>query len=290
MMGSRHSIPDEPGSIWPELRLVSTRLPLSEYLRDAWRLREFAVSVPLGELRAQNQDTFLGQFWHLLNPLFLGGVYYLIFGVFLDVSGRGNVDNYIAFLLVGILTFEYTRRAVQSGARMIVKNRQLVQTINFPRVILPASSLVSETVTFLYSIPVMWVLLLASGVRPTWTWLLVAPLLVVQIGFNLGLAMVTARLTFHFRDVQQVLPFLLRIWLYVSGVIFPISPQLIESDALRSVLQINPMYVIIEIARGILIEGQIDGWYWAQGVAWSTLLLVAGFLFFRQAESEYGSV
>jgi len=288
-------VPSDPTAVWPALRRVGIRLPLGEYLTEVWRRREFAVTVPLGELKAQNQDTALGQLWHLLNPLMLILIYWFIFGVILGVGGgpRRGVEHYLPFLIVGVITYNYTRSSIQTGARMIVKNRKLVQSINFPRAILPLSAMVSETLSHLYALPVMFVLLLVvpDGPEPMWTWLLIAPILLVHAAFNLGLSMAVARVSFHFRDVQQFLPYLLRLYLYVSGVIIPITHDLIENDALRTILQINPMYNIIEMSREAILDGAIvEPRVWILGPGWALVLLVFGFWFFRRAENEYGRV
>ena len=279
----------------PELRRVGTKLPLRDYLRELWIRREFAITVPMGELRAQNQDTSLGQLWHLLNPMLLIGIYYFVFGIVLDIEGRGGVDDYLPFLIVGIITFNYTRSSAQSGARMIVKNRRLVQSINFPRAILPVSSIVSETISHLYAIPVMLVLLLSTNfldeatVFPSLWWLLLIPIVVLQALFNLGIAMAVARFAFHFRDVQNFMPYLLRLWFYMSGVLYPIGP-LIETDWLRGLLYANPAWSIIEIARDALLYERMVGWVWALAIGWTFVTLIFGFWYFRRAESEYGRV
>jgi len=279
----------------PELRRVGTKLPLRDYLRELWIRREFAITVPMGELRAQNQDTSLGQLWHLLNPMLLIGIYYFVFGIVLDIEGRGGVDDYLPFLIVGIITFNYTRSSAQSGARMIVKNRRLVQSINFPRAILPVSSIVSETISHLYAIPVMLVLLLSTNfldeatVFPSLWWLLLIPIVALQALFNLGIAMAVARFAFHFRDVQNFMPYLLRLWFYMSGVLYPIAP-LIETDWVRGVLYANPAWSIIEIARDALLYERVVGWVWALAIGWTFVSLIFGFWYFRQAESEYGRV
>jgi teichoic acid transport system permease protein len=285
----RPDIPADPASVWPELRLIGDKAPLREYLRDVWDRREFALAVPLGEMKAQNQDTVFGQLWHLLNPLFLVAVYYLVFGVILDIH-RGGVENYIAFLLVGVVTFDFTRTAMQSGSRMIVKNRALVQSINFPRTILPVSALIQETLSQFWAIGVMWVLLILTGVRPNWLWLLVVPILATQVMFNLGMGMLTARLTFHFRDVQQFLPYVLRIWFYGSGVLFPVNEQLIANETLRMLLMLNPMWALIEIGRDAFLDGHADPRVWGLALGWSLAAMLFGFWYFRRAESEYGRV
>jgi teichoic acid transport system permease protein len=283
-------LPDDVLAHYPGLRRVGARLPLRDYLVELWRRREFAVTVPMGELKAQNQDTALGQVWHLLNPLMLIGVYYFVFGIVLGVDSRRGVDNYLPFLIVGVITFNYTRSAVQSGARMIVKNRRLVQSINFPRAILPVSSIVSESVTHLYAIPVMLVLLVATGESPRWSWLLLVPIVALHALFNLGLSMLVARFAFHYRDVQNLMPYLLRLWFYMSGVLYPITPELIGSDAIRFVLQLNPIWSIIEVSRDALLDGQVVGRVWALAVGWTAVVLVFGFAYFRRAENEYGRV
>lgn len=290
-------LPAIPGDLLERhqhLRRVGTRLPLRDYLRELWARREFAITVPLGELKAQNQDTALGQFWHLLNPLLLVGVYYFVFGVVLGLnepgSGRGGVDNYLPFLVVGVITFDYTRSSVQSGARMIVKNRRLVQSINFPRAILPVSSIVSETVSHLYALPVMLVLLVLMGELPLWTWLLLVPIVALQALFNLGIAMTVARFAFHFRDVQNFMPYLLRLWFYMSGVLYPLTDGFIETRWVLWILQANPMWSVIEISRDALLDGEVVGWVWGLAAGWTVVILVSGFWYFRRAESEYGRV
>jgi teichoic acid transport system permease protein len=282
-------LPEDPTQTWPELYRVGIALPVADYVRELWRRREFAYSVPLGELRAQNQDTALGQLWHLINPLLMVAVYYFIFGVVLDAGGRGGIDNFIAFLLVGVITFEYTRKTMQAGSRMIVKNRKLVQSINFPRAILPVSALVSETVSYFWAIPVMWLLLLLTGVELSPFWLLVVPIVAVQAVFNLGAAMVVARSSFHFRDVAQFLPYLMRIWFYMSGVLFPIAAPLVPEWALP-VLQANPAYNFIEMARSAFIDAAFVPVYWLWGTGWAVASLLLGFWLFRRAEAEYGRV
>jgi teichoic acid transport system permease protein len=290
----RPAIPDDLLAQHPELRRVGTKLPLREYLRELWARREFAITVPLGELKAQNQDTALGQFWHLLNPLLLIGVYYFVFGIVLGLADpeneRRGVDNYLPFLIVGVITFNYTRSSVQSGARMIVKNRRLVQSINFPRAILPVSSIVSETLSHLYAVPVMLLLISFMDEPPNPAWLLLVPIIAVQALFNLGLAMATARFAFHFRDVQNFMPYFLRLWFYMSGVLFPITSDLIGTEWIRTVLYLNPAWSIIEISRDALLEGRAVGWVWALAVGWTVIILTVGFWYFRRAESEYGRV
>lgn len=286
----RPEVPDEPTKAWPDLRDIGAKPGILAYLRDLWAWREFTYTLAIGELRSQNQDTVLGQVWHLMNPVLLTAVYYLVFGVILDVS-RG-VDNYIPFLIIGVIVFNYTRTAVSSGARMIVKNRNLVQSVNFPRTLLPIGSMIEETFSQFFAMLVMFGVLVLTGEYPTVHWLLVVPVMVIQFFFSAGIAMATARVTFHFRDVQEVIPYLMRIWFYGSGVLFPVDGERVEAmgPTVQLVLELNPMNAIIEAARDALMYETFDPRTWTIAVSWTLVITVFGFWFFRRAEAEYSRV
>src|SRR5262245_1438700 len=96
------------------LRPLNPVLPARQYLAAMWERRDFAIALPYEEVRSTHQDTLLGNVWHLANPMLSVLVYYLVFGVMLNVS-RG-VDNYILFLMVGVFVFHLTSRTVLGGA------------------------------------------------------------------------------------------------------------------------------------------------------------------------------
>jgi teichoic acid transport system permease protein len=262
---------------------------LRRYGQQVWAHREFAMMVPLGQLRARSQDTVLGRAWYLLNPLLLIGVYYLIFEVALGIEERGGVEDFLPFLTVGVITYAYTRGTVQSGATSILSNRRLVHTLGFPRVILPFGVLVAQTSTHLYAAAAMLLLVLPMGVTPTWRWGLLPVVVALHAVMNLGLALFAARLTFHFPDVANFLPFALRLGLYASGVIIPINATLIPASGLRTVLQTNPLYTIIDVHRQLILDAPLDARSWVLSVVWAGLFLVVGLQYFRRAESRYSN-
>lgn len=255
------------------------------YLKDIWTRREFVISMPLGSLRAQNMNTVLGNLWHLLNPLFLVAVYYVVFGLLLDLS-RGT-DNFVAFLSIGVFVFHFTRKSVQAGARSVVSNLELLRAVRFPRAILPLSAVIGEVIALIPAVVVLFMLLLATGERPALSWLLIFPTFLVQSLFNLGLALAMARLTHHFRDVEHFLPYVITIWLYLSGVFYEVSAFL-DPGLELTLFQLNPIYRFIELARDALLHGSTRVQDWLIVLAWSSALLGVGFSFFKQRERMYG--
>ena len=297
MLGShaeRPSVMSAPGSgvTWTAeaaeragLRRMGVRPPLRGYLSGLWARREFALLVPLGDMRQRSMDTVLGGAWHLLNPLIQAGIYYVLFGVILQQ--RGGIENYAAWLIVGLFVFAFTQKSVQSSSRIIVAKAQMLRSLNFPAAILPLSVNLSELLAHLPALVVMVALVLATGVAPAATWLLLPILTVLQLVFNLGLSLAVARLTVHFRDMDHLLSHLLRIWFYFSGILFPVT--LAPEGPLRTLLTVNPPHTFIAVARGLLLDGRVDvsALAWAGG--WTAVSIVAGGLWFHRHEGRYAN-
>jgi teichoic acid transport system permease protein len=262
---------------------------VGEYARRMWLARDFILYVPLGQLRAQTFNTLLGSFWHLLNPLLSAGIYYMLFGVLFNAARA--IENYATFLIIGIFTFLYTNRSVQAGARSMTKNLNLITQIRFPRAALPLSSAIAETISHTIAVGALFIVVLVLGETPTWTWFAVVPIVLTQAVFNLGLSFLVARLAFHFRDIQNLLPHLLRFWMYLSGLFFSIefvTQRVGVESPLVTVFEANPGYIFMTLMRGALmgqytIEGRLALW----GLAWTLFAVTAGFMFFRQREVEY---
>jgi teichoic acid transport system permease protein len=279
------------GSGTTGLQRIGTQLSVAAYLRQMWARRDFVLTVPLGQLKAQNQNSVLGSAWHLLNPLLLAGVFYLVFGVLFDAQ-RG-IEQFPAYLIIGIFVFTYTQKVMMSGARTIIANANLIRTIRFPRACLPLASSLGEALAQGAAFGAMAVVVFLTGVLPSWGWLLLPAVFVLQGLFNIGLAFAAARLTFHYRDVEQLLPFLLRLWMYGSGVFFSLEYVTRKADSagvpwIGDLFELNPLWVFMSLARGALM-GPVPGLgSWLLGLAWAMTALVLGFLFFRAHEVEYG--
>lgn len=269
-----------------ELIDVNAPLPLGEYLGEVWRRREFAIVSPLGDLRAQHMNTVLGNVWHLLNPMLLIAVYYLMFGVILNAT-RAGIDNFIGFLSVGIFTFHYSQRTIMAGAKSIVNNEGLIRSIQFPRALLPISAVVGQTASFIPSVLVMLTVALLTGEPLQLSWLLLVPLFVFQGLFNLGGCFVVARLADGYKDLQNVLPYMFRIAFYMSGVLYAVD-QFVSDPVMRGLFNLNPFYAFVTLARGPLLGTPVTTGAVVSAVAWTGALLIGGFVYFRKAEKTYG--
>lgn len=268
-----------------DLVQLGVRPSLRSYFREVWAKRDFATTGSFGDLRAQHMNTLFGGIWHLFNPLLLAAVYYLVFGIIFDAAAIAGT-SYAAFLVIGIFVFTFTQKSMSAGSRTVIANLPLIQSLQFPRVVLPLSAVLTEAVAHLPAVAMMLVLVVATGEPVTGLWVLLLPVFVLHAVFNLGLAMVTARMTFHFRDTQQLLPFVTRLWLYLSGIFY--TADRIPEGWPRTLFELNPVHAFIEATRQILLYQSLASRTWVIMLGWTVLASIGGFLFFRAKEVDYG--
>lgn len=264
---------------------VGEREKTGAYLRSLWSRRDFALLVPIADLRARHMNTLLGQVWHVLNPLLMTAVYYFIFGVILKTD-RG-VDNFILFLTVGVFVYQFSQRSMMSGARAIRSNRGLIRSLQFPRALLVLTTIIEQALAFVPMILILILMALVTGEPASLRWFLLLPLLGVQVFFNLGGAFILARAADRFSDLLQVLPYVFRIMHYMAGVMFSVD-RFVDSPRLRALFDFNPFYAFVTLARAPLLGDPVEPILLVTITVWSSVLVIAGFIIFRAGEHTYG--
>lgn len=272
-----------------DLRPVLAKLTTREYLRQMWERRAFAVAMPVEEVRATHQDTLLGNVWHLANPMLSVGVYYLVFGVILDVS-RG-IDNYILWLMIGVFAYGLTQRSVLAGATSIASNQGLMRAMRFPRALIPVSTVIGRLLTFCFELAVLLAAMLITGEGVSLRLLALPAILALHAALNLGGAFIAARLNDSYRDVQQLIPFVFQLLRYLSGVMFSVQHYVDEAtdhQFFSRLIELNPLVQILELYRWAMMGTEIHPARVAECAAVSLVILVGGFVYFRGNELQYG--
>jgi teichoic acid transport system permease protein len=275
---------------------------MGSYLKQLWARRDFIRVFSTSKAYAKHQGSFLGQMWATLNPTLNAIIYTAIFG-FLLRADRG-VDNVVAFIVIGVFTFRLMDNAISSGARAIDGNMQLVRSLRFPRAVLPLATVITSLTLFVPTIGVMCLFTIASGylpgrdltvIFPTWHWLEILPAIALVTVLNTGISLFMARYAYGKPDLMQVLPFVTRLLMYGSGVLFPISRFVSGTDqtsvVIRAILEYQPIAVFLRLFRMIMMDDSTipyDPWLWAWAGGWALFILVGGFVYFWAAEERYG--
>ncbi|WP_406290995.1 ABC transporter permease [Embleya sp. NBC_00896] len=286
-----------PGSTEPladlaaryKLTVSGARPGLLAYSKQLWARRHFIVAFANAKTRATYSTAKLGQLWQVLTPLMNAAVYFLIFGYL--VKTKGGIDNYVAFLVTGVFVFTFTQSAVLAGSRAISDQLNLIRALHFPRACLPISFTIVQLQQLLFSMVVLCAIVLGTGEPLSLKWLLIVPALVLQFVFNVGLSLVLARIGAVLTDIKQLLPFILRTWLYLSGVFYSIDNYTKTAPGwVAHVLAANPVAVYIELIRDALIDSHdtIPAYTWVYGFGWAVVMGLGGYVYFWKAEERYG--
>ena len=303
------------------LQPSSARPGLASYLKTVWQRRHFIIAYATARNVSMYTEARLGQLWQVLTPLLNSAVYYLIFGIFFRAN-RG-ISNYTAYLVIGVFIFAFTERSIVVGSSAIRANITLIRALHFPRACLPLAYVLVEFQQLVLSMVVLFAIVLGTGEPLTWYWLLLVPALLMQATFNMGAALLIARVGAGAQDISQLVPFLLRVWRYFCGVMYSIAalPAALPEWA-KNVISFNPAAVYISLTRYAImatIRADAPGAkpynaarcalfnakkipamqaychpdittseLWLAGLGWAVITLAAGVLYFWQAETRYG--
>ncbi|MFI5868120.1 ABC transporter permease [Streptomyces sp. NPDC051546] len=276
-----------------DLTLSGARPTLPRYIAQLWTRRHFVTAYATARMRAQYSEASLGQVWHLVTPLLNAAVYYFIFGIVMHASH--NVPDYLPFLITGVFVWDFIGSCINASTRAVQSNLGLVRALHFPRASLPLSTVVQLFQQLLVTMGALIILLLVFGQTPNPNWLLAFPALLLMASFCAGCAMIMARIGAKSPDVSQLMPFVLRTWMYASGVMWSID-QMLRTDHLpdwvSTALKLNPAAVFIDLMRFALIDSykasQLPHHVWLIALGWALVVGVGGFVFFWKAEEEYG--
>lgn len=277
---------------------------LGPYVDGLWRRRGFAVELSRSTMRAAHSTTFFGQLWLVLNPTLNAAVYYLLVVI---IAGGKQGPDYFVHLLAGLFAFNLVSQAMSSGAGSVVGGGKLVLNTAFPRLLLPLSAVRTAYFRFLPTMGVFFaffVFFIVFGPYPTvasisvphvpvpgntlhfsWMQLLALPALGLIIVFSCGLAALFGALQVYFRDMTSFLPYLNRIWLYLSPVLY--FPEQLPARILKFE-SLNPLYSLFGVWGDTLVRGEWPGLrMWAAAAAWAFGTFVVGSLFFMSREREF---
>jgi ABC-type polysaccharide/polyol phosphate export permease len=256
--------------------------PLGPYLHALWQRREFAFELARTKLRSQNYDTVFGQLWLVLNPVLLAGVYFVL----VDIIRHGHhPPHFFARLMAALFAYHFVSDAIRQGAKSVVQGGKLILNTAFPRLLLPLSSVITGFIRFMPTLLIYAVVHLLSGLPVGLVTLWVIPLIALFTLLATGLSILVAAAQVYFRDLSSFLPYLLRVWMYVSPVLWSAAEV---PHGYKWLLKANPIAPLLDAWNQVLHFGRPPTWHeLALGAAWSVVFLVIGSVFFMSREREF---
>ena len=248
-----------------------------------WNRRELAYELARAQLRAQQSTTLFGQLWLVLNPLIMAGIYYTL--VIILSTSHAHGPDFVAHMLAGMFAYHMVTGAMGLGAASVVNLGKLIANRSFPRLLLPFSAGLVALKRFMPTMIIYVIYHLAFHQPIGVNQLLAIPAFMLLTIFIFGLSALLATLQVYFRDMRSFLPFISRIGMYVSPILW-------YPDALPSRLvvieAINPLFSLLSIWTESLVKNQVPaGGLWVTASCWSIGTFLLGTLVFLSREREF---
>jgi homopolymeric O-antigen transport system permease protein len=270
------------------IRIEPSRRWLSLKLRDVWAARELLYFFVWRDVKVRYKQTVLGAAWAVIQPFLTMVVFTLFFGKLAKLSQDVSVP-YPIFSYAGLLPWQFFANGLGQSATSLLSQRATITKIYFPRMTVPLAAVLGGLVDFAVAFLVLIGMMIYYGIAFSPKALLIVPLLGIAAMTAFGVGMFLAALNVKYRDVVYVTGFLIQIWLFATPVIYP--SHLIHNNLLRTILGLNPMAGVVEVARWALIGTPFpSGPLFLASCGMAVLLLAVGAVFFGRTERTFADV
>jgi lipopolysaccharide transport system permease protein len=255
-------------------------------LRELWEYRELLYFLVWRDVKVRYKQTLLGAAWAILQPVATMVVFSLFFGRLAKVPSDGV--PYPVFSLAGLVPWTFFSQGLVQSANSLVGSQNLLTKVYFPRLAIPAATVLSGVVDLALAFLVLLGILLFYGIVPSLRALWLGPLLLLAFATALGVGLWLSALHVKYRDVRYVVPFLAQLWLFATPIAYPSS---LLSEPWRTLYGLNPMAGVVEGFRWALLgTDTAPGPLLAASAVASLALLASGAFYFRRMERTFADL
>jgi len=258
------------------------------YWRDIWRYRELFYVLSWRDITVKYKQTVIGIAWALIRPVLTMIVFTVIFGKVAKLPTEGNAP-YAIMVYAALLPWQFFANSLSESSNSLISNSNLITKVYFPRLIIPASTVVTNLVDFFISFAILLVLMGYYQYLPTMRFLLLPVFLLIAFLASFGVGLFLTSLNVKYRDFRYIVPFIIQFGLYVSPVGFSSS---IILDKYRLLYSLNPMVGVIAGFRWAILGGDVMI-YWPGfllSLSITVFFLIIGIVFFRKMEKSFADI
>lgn len=259
---------------------------MKAFLAPFTTYRELLSELTKREIKSRYKQSVLGYAWVILNPFFQMLVMAFVFSKFIRMTSVGV--PYAIYLYAGLLPWTLFANSLTASVNSLVGNAALITKIYFPRESFVLSAIAAKIVDFLLASTVFVVFMIAYRIPLTFNILWIFPIFMVQQIFTYGLSLLFAAFNLFYRDIQYIISLMILLWMYLTPVIYPVE---IFPENYRILFQLNPMAVIINAYRQVILGGGPPN-FMSLGVALglSCALLFVSYRLFKKMEGVFADV
>ena len=232
------------------------------------------------DFKVKYKRSILGVLWSFFNPLLMMLIQYIVFSNLF----RFDIDNYVVYLLCGIVVFNYFSDATNQCLGSIIGNTSLITKVYLPKYIFPLSKVLSCAINFCVSLIPLFIIAFATGIRPSFAWFLIPLDILFLLIFLIGMGLILAVLMVFFKDIQFLWGVVMTAWMYATPIFYPAN---IIPVQFKFIQEFNPIFHVINFLRLIIIDGVVPGpsTFYACIIS-SVAVLIIGWIFYNRTRKS----
>lgn len=252
--------------------------------KELYDYRELLLTNTKKAIRGKYKASFLGILWSFINPLLQILVYAIVFPYLM----RNTVDNYLVYLVTGIIPWTFFTTVILDSVSCIKNNAGLIKKVYFPRIILPLSCTLSALFNFFVSCIIILVFCLIWGVGISWLILFVPIIALIQTILSFGLGLIMSACDAYVQDLEYITNFIIQMAMYGTPIIYSLDQFSESKSILFTLIKLNPLTTIMDSYRRVFLYHQLPDFQALVGVAiFSLLLMSVGVLIFNKLEKGF---
>jgi len=255
------------------------------YWKDLWRFRELFYILAWRDIKVRYKQTVIGAAWSIIRPLLTMIIFTIVFSKVAKLPSEGNVP-YAILVYAAMLPWQFFANALSESSGSLVGNSNLITKVYFPRLIIPASSVIVSLIDFAISFVILIGLCAWYQFIPSWH-IIFLPLFIVLVFFvAFGLGLLLTALNVKFRDFRYIIPFIIQFGLYISPVGFSSS---IVPEKYQWLYSLNPMVGVIDGFRWCILSSDIplNNYSLLSAIITTVLITFIGIQYFRKTEKGF---
>ncbi len=218
---------------------------------DTQRLWNLTRTLAATDWKVRFYGSALGYVWSLLRPLMLFGIVYFVFSYV--VKAGAGVEHYGVMLLLAMILYFFFSEVTGAGVTSMIDRESLLRKVGFPRAVVPLAVALVAAMNLALNLVVLAVFVVASGVQPRWSWLLLPIPIALMLVFATGMAMLLSALYVRYRDVRPIWEVVLQALFYATPILYPIEAVVNHSETLAKIALMNPLAALIQESRHVLV-------------------------------------
>ena len=236
------------------------------------------------EIKVRYKSSFLGYLWSIVHPLAFAFVFFIAFKVVMKIQ----MEDYALFLIAGLFPWQWFANSVNASPMVFLGNASIIKKVNFPRNIIPFTTVLQDMIHFILSIPVIVLFLFIYHKSPSLTWLYGIPLLLgIQLFMTYGVSLMISSINLFFRDLERLTVIFMTLLFYFTPIIYP---ETMIPEKYKPLINLNPLAPLMVSWRKLFLNGTLEPVSLMIGLVYAIFAFMIGYLIYRKLSWKFAEV